>query len=183
VGLAGPGRIGGAEVRFQQTSRSKEDFEMRGYDFSPLYRSTVGFDRLFQTLDQLTSPDTGQTYPPYNIERTGEDAYRITMAVAGFGEKDLTIEAKQNSLTVKGEKTVEENQDGEVLYRGIAARAFERRFQLADHVEVTGASLENGLLHVDLKREIPEAMKPRTIAINGNAAKPRVVETKAVKAA
>jgi molecular chaperone IbpA len=156
---------------------------MRGLDFSPLYRSTVGFDRLFQTLDQLTSPDNGQTYPPYNIERTGEDAYRITMAVAGFSEKDLIIEAKQNTLTVKGEKTVEEGQEGEVLYRGIAARAFERRFQLADHVEVTGASLENGLLHVDLKREIPEAMKPRTIAINGNGAKPRVVDAKTVKAA
>ena len=154
---------------------------MRGFDFSPLYRSTVGFDRLFSTLDQLTSPDNGQTYPPYNIERTGEDAYRITMAVAGFGEKDLTIEAKQNSLAVKGEKQVEEGKDGDVLYRGIAARAFERRFQLADYVEVTGASLENGLLHVDLVREIPEAMKPRTIAINGS--RPRVIDTKTVKAA
>ena len=90
---------------------------MRGFDFSPLYRSTVGFDRLFQTLDQLTSPDNGQTYPPYNIERTGEDAYRITMAVAGFGEKDLTIEAKQNSLTVKGEKTVDESKEGDRTLR------------------------------------------------------------------
>ena len=150
---------------------------MRGFDFSPLYRSTVGFDRLFQTLDQLTSPDNGQTYPPYNIERTGEDAYRITMAVAGFGEKDLTIEAKQNSLTVKGEKTVDESKEGEVLYRGIAARAFERRFQLADHVTVQGASLENGLLHVDLVREIPEAMKPRQIPI-GNG-KGKVIEAQA----
>jgi molecular chaperone IbpA len=156
---------------------------MRGFDFSPLYRSTVGFDRLFATLDQLTSPDNGQTYPPYNIERTGEDAYRITMAVAGFGENDINIEAKQNSLTVKGEKTVEEGKEGEFLYRGIAARAFERRFQLADYVEVKGASLENGLLHIDLVREIPETMKPRTIAINGNGAKPRVVDAKTVKAA
>jgi molecular chaperone IbpA len=159
-----------------------EDLKMRGFDFSPLYRSTVGFDRLFDTLDQLTNPENGQTYPPYNIERTGEDAYRITMAVAGFGERDLTIEAKQNSLTVKGEKTIEEGKEGEVLYRGIAARAFERRFQLADYVEVAGASLENGLLHIDLVREIPEAMKPRNIAIGGGS-KPHVVDAKAVKAA
>jgi molecular chaperone IbpA len=145
---------------------------MRQFDLSPLYRSTVGFDRVFSVLDSLNGLDaTAQTYPPYNIERTGENAYRVTMAVAGFGESDLSIEAKENTLTVKGEKKVQENEkNAEVLYRGIAARAFERRFQLADYVEVRGASLENGLLHIDLVREIPEAMKPRTIAIaNGNA--------------
>ena len=116
-------------------------------------------------------------YPPYNIERTGENDYRITIAVAGFGENELTIESKENTLTVKGEKQVKEENDGEVLYQGIAARAFERVFQLADYVVVKGATLENGLLHVDLVREIPEAKKPRQIAINGKA-KPQVVETK-----
>ena len=135
---------------------------MRHMDFSPLYRSTVGFDRLFSMLDN-SAQDT-PSYPPYNIERTGENTYRITMAVAGFGEKDLSIEAKEHALTVKGERG-NETETGEVLYRGIAARAFERRFQLADFVEVKGASLENGLLHIDLSREIPEAMKPRKIEI------------------
>ena len=110
------------------------------------------------------------SYPPYNIERTGENAYRVTMAVAGFGQDDLTIESKENVLTVKGEKKgSEEQKENEFLYRGIASRAFERRFQLADHVEVKGALLENGLLHVDLVRNIPEAMKPRTIAINAGS--------------
>lgn len=138
---------------------------MRTYDLSPLYRSTVGFDRLFRLLDGMSNGD-GQPYPPYNIERTGENAYRITMAVAGFGESDLKIEAKENTLTVTGEKKSEtEKKEAEFLYRGIGARAFERRFQLADHVEVKGARLENGLLHIELVREIPEAMKPRTIAI------------------
>lgn len=145
---------------------------MRGFDLTPLYRSTVGFDRLFSLLDQAAGVDSGVPgYPPYNIERTGENAYRITMAVAGFGENDLSIESRENTLTVKGEKNVDEAKNGDVLYRGIAGRSFERRFQLADHVEVKGASLENGLLHVDLVREIPEAMKPRRITIaNGNAA-------------
>ncbi|MCC6982288.1 MAG: Hsp20 family protein [Bauldia sp.] len=152
---------------------------MRQFDLSPLYRSTVGFDRMFSMLDQLTNPDSGQTYPPYNIERTGEDSYRITMAVAGFAENELSIEAKQNSLTVRGEKTETETKDREVLYRGIAGRAFERRFQLADYVEVRGAKLENGLLHVDLVREIPEAMKPRSIAINGRNGKVSTIEPKA----
>ena len=138
---------------------------MRTLDLSPFYRSTVGFDRLFDLLDSAVNNEA-QTYPPYNIERTGENAYRITMAVAGFGESDLTIEAKESTLTVKGEKKADaEKKDSEFLYRGIGARAFERRFQLADHVEVKGAQLENGLLHVDLVREVPEAMKPRTIAI------------------
>ena len=139
---------------------------MRHLDFSPLYRSTVGFDRLFSMLDNSTQ-DT-PSYPPYNIERTGENTYRITMAVAGFGEKDLSIEAKEHALTVKGERG-NETETGEVLYRGIAARAFERRFQLADFVEVKGASLENGLLHIDLSREIPEAMKPRKIEISNGS--------------
>jgi len=154
---------------------------MRTIDFSPLYRSTVGFDRMFSMLDNMTSPEPAQTYPPYNIELTGENSYRITMAIAGFGEKDLSIEAKENTLTIKGEL---DNGDGEnaneVLFRGIAGRAFERRFQLADHVEVRDASLENGLLHIDLVREIPDAMKPRKIAITSGA---KLVEGKvAVKA-
>lgn len=146
---------------------------MRHMDFSPLYRSTVGFDRLFSMLDN-SAQDT-PSYPPYNIERTGENTYRITMAVAGFGEGDLTIEAKEHVLSVKGDRS-SENEAGEVLYRGIAARAFERRFQLADFVEVKGASLENGLLHIDLSREIPEAMKPRRIEIGGGAETARQIE-------
>ena len=148
---------------------------MRHYDFSPLYRQTVGFDRLFSTLDQLSGNDAANTYPPYNIERTGEDAYRITMAVAGFGEADLAIEARENALTIRGERKETKDEAVEVLHRGIAARAFERRFQLADHVEVKGADMENGLLHISLKREIPEAMKPRTIAVGTGA---KVIEAK-----
>jgi len=139
---------------------------MRNVDFSPLYRSTVGFDRLFNLLDTVGQPEQAPTYPPYNIERTGENDYQITMAVAGFGESELSIEAHANVLTVRGEKAEEEADDGrEYLYRGIAKRAFERRFQLADHMEVRGASLKNGILHVALLRNIPEAMKPRRIAI------------------
>ena len=150
---------------------------MRHVDFSPLYRSTVGFDRLFTMLDSLAQPDGGQTYPPYNIERTGEDAYRISMAVAGFSEEDISIEAHRNVLTVKGERKEETDKDGaELLYRGIAGRSFERRFQLADHVEVVGASLKNGLLFVDLKRNIPEELKPRKIAITASSAKAKQIE-------
>lgn len=154
---------------------------MRQYDFSPFYRSTVGFDRLFSMLDSLGQPDNGQSYPPYNIERTGEDAYRITMAVAGFEESEIAIETNQNVLSVKAEKAAEDKaEEREFLYRGIAARSFERRFQLADHVHVTGAELRNGLLHVDLKREIPEALKPRKIAIASHTAKPaKRIEAKA----
>lgn len=151
---------------------------MRTIDYSPLYRSTVGFDRLFSLLDNMSTPENGQTYPPYNIERTGEDSYRITMAVAGFAESDLTIEAKQNSLTVKGDKDESKDSETEVLFRGIAGRSFERRFQLADHVEIHQASLENGLLHIDLAREIPEAMKPRKIEIGK---KVKQLEGKATK--
>lgn len=140
---------------------------MRHVDFSPLYRSTVGFDRLFTMLDSLAQPDGAQTYPPYNIERTGEDSYRISMAVAGFSEDEISIEAHRNVLTVKGERKEESDSEGsDLLYRGIASRAFERRFQLADHVEVKGAELKNGLLHIDLKRNIPEELKPRKIAIS-----------------
>ncbi|MCR4282068.1 MAG: Hsp20 family protein [Bauldia sp.] len=152
---------------------------MRTFDLTPFYRSTVGFDRVFSLLDSLAD-GSGQTYPPYNIERTGEDAYRITMAVAGFGQGDLSIEAKENTLTVKGNKAETEEKESEFLYRGIGARAFERRFQLADHVEVKGASLENGLLHIDLVREIPEAMKPRTIPIG--AVKSKVTQIDQVAA-
>jgi len=150
---------------------------MRTFDLTPLYRSTVGFDRLFSLLDQATGLESAPSYPPYNIERTGENAYRITVAVAGFAEPELSIEVKENTLTIRGEKQAKQNEkDGEVLYQGIAARAFERRFQLADHVVVKGAALENGLLHVDLVREIPEAMKPRSIPIGNSSAK--VIDTK-----
>ena len=148
---------------------------MRTFDLAPLYRSTVGFDRLFSMLDGFES---APGYPPYNIERTGENAYRISVAVAGFGENELSIEAKENTLTIKGEKHARtDEKSGDVLYQGIAARAFERVFQLADYVVVKGATLENGLLHVDLVREIPEAKKPRQIPIGGVGAK--VLETKA----
>ena len=146
---------------------------MRTFDLSPLYRSTVGFDRLFSMMDGL---EAAPGYPPYNIERTGEYDYRVSVAVAGFGENELSIESKENTLTIKGSKQTKTEEDGEVLYQGIAARVF----QLADYVQVKNAALENGLLHVDLVREIPEAKKPRQIPIgNGQAqAKPQVVDTK-----
>lgn len=154
---------------------------MRHVDFSPFYRSTVGFDRLFSMLDSMGQPDSAQTYPPYNIERTGEDSYRITMAVAGFGEDELDLEAHRNVLTIKGEKTEQKETDGaELLYRGIAGRTFERRFQLADHVEVHGAELKNGLLHIDLVREVPEELKPRRISISAPTVKKgKQIEAKA----
>ena len=150
---------------------------MRTYDLTPFYRSTVGFDRLFSLLDQVTS-DGRPGYPPYNIERTGENAYRISLAVSGFAKDELSIVAKENTLTIKGEKVANENgkDQAEVLYRGIAARAFERVFQLADFVLVKNASLENGLLHVDLVREIPEAKKPRNIPIGSSASAAQVIE-------
>ena len=151
---------------------------MRQFDLAPLYRNTVGFDRLFSMLDQLVSVDSAPTYPPYNIERTGENAYRISVAVAGFTDQDLQIEVKENALTVRGERKQTEERKTDVLYQGIAARTFERRFQLADGVQVTGAALENGLLHVDLVREIPEAKKPKLIPIAGG--KPQTtIEAKA----
>jgi molecular chaperone IbpA len=153
---------------------------MRHFDLAPLYRNTVGFDRLFSMLDQLVSVDSTPSYPPYNIERTGENAYRISLAVAGFTDRDLSIEVKESTLAIRGEKTAEEKAD--VLYQGIAARSFERRFQLADGVQVTGASLENGLLHLDLVREIPEAKKPRQIQI-GSGRKAPTIEADAKQAA
>jgi molecular chaperone IbpA len=143
---------------------------MRHVDFTPLYRSTVGFDRIFSLLDNRGTADQTPSYPPYNIERTGENTYRITMAVAGFDENELSLEAHAHVLTVKGDKAESPSAgESEYLYRGIATRAFERRFQLADHVEVQSASLKNGLLHIDLLRSIPEAMKPRRIAIAAEA--------------
>ena len=157
---------------------------MRTYDLTPFYRSTVGFDRLFSLLDQTTA-DTSPGYPPYNIERTGENAYRISVAVSGFSQGELSIVAKENTLTIKGDKVANENgkDKAEVLYRGIAARAFERVFQLADYVVVKNASLENGLLHVDLSREIPEAKKPRSIPIATSAPSAQVVDSSAEKVA
>lgn len=147
---------------------------MRNFDFSPLFRSTIGFDRMNRLLESAYSADeSAQSYPPYNIEKTGESSYRITMAVAGFSEQDLDINVQENTLTIKG-KAKAESDGAQYLYRGIAGRAFERRFQLVDYVKVKGASLVNGLLHVELVREIPEQMKPRTIQIETNA--PRQVE-------
>lgn len=146
------------------------------FDFTPLYRSTVGFDRLARLLGDASSFEA-PAYPPYNIERVSDDEYRVTMAVAGFGTDDVLIEVKQNTLTVTGKKVEKAEKSSEFLHQGIANRAFERRFQLADYVQVTGAELENGLLHVSLKREVPEAMKPRTIAINGKSA-PKTIENK-----
>ena len=148
---------------------------MRTFDLTPFYRSTVGFDRLFSLLDQANGDGSG--YPPYNIERTGENNFRISVAVSGFSQNEISIVAKENTLTIKGEKAANENsQSSEVLYRGIASRAFERQFQLADFVQVKNASLENGLLHVDLVREIPEAKKPRQIPITTSAPAPQVTE-------
>jgi molecular chaperone IbpA len=168
---------------------------MRAFDFSPLFRSTVGFDRMYELLDAATRLDDSQlSYPPYNIEKTGTDKYRITMAVAGFGLEDLNIVSQENSLVIAGKapgskapgskapgskteeaRTQESQGASEYLHRGIGRRAFQRRFELADHIKVVGASLENGLLHVDLLREVPEEQKPRTIAINAG---PRAIEGK-----
>ncbi len=139
---------------------------MRSLDFSPLFRSTIGFDRVFDLLDSVSRYDTAQTFPPYNIERNDENHYRISLAVAGFGEKDLNVEMRDGVLTVQG-KRGDEAEKTDYLYQGIAGRAFERRFQLAEHVEVKGAKLENGLLHVDLERVVPEERKPRRVPING----------------
>ena len=139
---------------------------MRTFDFSPLYRSAIGIDRFANLLDESLRADT-PSYPPYNIELQGENQYRITMAVAGFAENELEIEVKGDALLVTGRKEKEKADERKYLYQGIAARGFERRFQLADHVKVMAAHLEHGLLHVDLVREIPEEMKPRKISING----------------
>ena len=152
---------------------------MRTFDLTPLYRSTVGFDRMANLIDHALSADTAtQSYPPYNIEKTGEDHYRITVAAAGFTADDLNIESRENQLVIAASKAKAEDEGDErrMLHRGIAERAFERRFQLADHVRVAEARLEHGLLHVDLVREVPEALKPRTIQIATGAA-PRTIET------
>ncbi len=138
---------------------------MRTFDLTPLYRSTVGFDRVFDLLDSVGKAESGG-YPPYNIERLDENDYRITLAVAGFGEADLDVELHENTLTVTGSRQ-DADEGREFLYQGIAGRSFERRFQLAEHVQIAGASLVNGLLNIELKREIPDAKKPRKIAING----------------
>ena len=138
---------------------------MRNFDLAPLYRATVGFDQIADLLDRVMSSDVGQpTYPPYNIEKTADDAYRISVAVAGFSADDLGVEVKDGSLVVSARKS-EEDEGRTYLHRGIATRAFERRFQLADHVRVIGATHADGMLHIDLRREVPEALKPRRIEI------------------
>ena len=156
---------------------------MRTFDLAPFYRSTIGFDRLVSLLDQANG-DGATGYPPYNIERTGENDFRISVAVSGFSQNEISIVAKENTLTIKGEKAANENTEGqsEVLYRGIASRAFERQFQLADFVQVKNATLENGLLHVDLVREIPEAKKPRVIPISSSTPASPVIEGNKVAA-
>jgi molecular chaperone IbpA len=141
---------------------------MATIDFAPLFRTAIGFDRLARLVDTAASGQEAQTYPPYNIEKTGDDSYRLTMAVAGFRPEDLDITVKDNTLFVSG-RVANEGQRAEILYRGIAGRAFERRFVLADHIVVEGADVQHGLLHVGLKRVVPEALKPRKIAIGSVA--------------
>jgi molecular chaperone IbpA len=151
---------------------------MRQFDFSPLYRSTIGFDRLVQLLDTVAGFDNEvASYPPYNIELLADNQYRITMAVAGFGEDEIKIEVKESTLSVRGEKKPEKK-ERQFLHRGIAQRGFERRFQLADYVEVSGAELKDGLLHIELIRNLPERMKPRQIQI-GSSTQPQQVEARA----
>jgi len=151
---------------------------MTTFDFSPLYRNSVGFDRLATMLSTASRQEPGKSYPPYNIRALGENHYQITMAVAGFSEEDLNITTEQNRLVVTGDRKNEAEEQGEILHRGIATRAFERRFNLADHVRVVDASMENGLLHIELERELPEAMKPRTITIGKPKARLLDVEAK-----
>ena len=152
---------------------------MRSYDLSPLFRSTVGFDRMMRLLDAAGRVDeSALTYPPYNIEKTGEDSYRVTMAVAGFSQDELNITVQEGVLTVTG-KAVKEEEPKQFLHRGIARRAFERRFELADHIQVRGADLRDGLLAIELVREIPEAMKPRSIKIGSSKVEPKVIDSKA----
>jgi molecular chaperone IbpA len=148
-----------------------EDDLMRTFDFAPLYRASVGFDQIADMMDRVLSSDVSQsTYPPYNIEKTSDDTYRISVAVAGFSDDDLTVEVKENALIVAAKKADADAQERTFLHRGIATRAFERRFQLADHVHVTGATHQDGMLHIELKREVPEALKPRRIEIANSAA-------------
>jgi len=154
---------------------------MRNFDLAPLYRATVGFDQIADMMDRVLSNDMAQpTYPPYNIEKTADDAYRISIAVAGFAESDLLVEVKDGALVVSAQKA-EDDSERSFLHRGIATRAFERKFQLADHVRVTGATHADGMLHIDLVREVPEALKPRRIEIaSGEAVEKDVVDAKAV---
>jgi molecular chaperone IbpA len=155
---------------------------MRPIDLSPLYRSTIGFDRLASMLDSMSGLDSETNgFPPYNIERLAETEYRITMAVAGFAEDELKIDVKETALSVRGEKKPDPT-ERQFLHRGIAARSFERRFQLADYVEVKGANVVNGLLHIDLVRNVPERMKPRTIAIGSGAAAADATKTRQIEA-
>ncbi len=151
---------------------------MHAFDLSPLFRSTVGFDHLARMLDTASRVDEqAVSYPPYNIEKLSEDSYRITMAVAGFGDSDLTVTTQNHSLVVTGQTRKEADEKVQYLHRGIAGRAFERRFELAEHIRVVGASLANGLLHIELTREVPETLKPRTIPIGGTTTK--VIDNKA----
>ncbi|SFJ36270.1 Hsp20 family protein [Celeribacter neptunius] len=152
---------------------------MRNFDLAPLYRATVGFDQIADLMDRVLTQDVSQpSYPPYNIEKTAEDGWRISLAVAGFSTEDIAIEQRENALIVAARKADSEaEKEKTYLHRGIATRAFERRFTLAEHVKVTGASHENGMLHIDLKREVPEALKPRRIEIAG----PNTVETKVIE--
>jgi len=153
---------------------------MRTFDFAPLHRATIGFDQIANLMDRALSADAAQpSYPPYNIEKTDADSYRISIAVAGFAEDDLSVEVKENALVVAAKKA-EDGEDRTFLHRGIATRAFERRFTLADHVRVTGASHENGMLHIDLHREVPEALKPRRIEISSSRSSRPEIEAKAV---
>jgi molecular chaperone IbpA len=157
---------------------------MRSFDLSPLFRYSVGFDRLDDLFETAFRGAQEPSYPPYNIIKTGQDAYRITLAVAGFGEGELDLVAQENVLTVRGKANdAETDKNVAYLHRGIARRAFEHRFQLADHVKVTGAKLTNGLLDIELVREVPEAMKPQKIAIGKDKGEPMVIEGKSAKAA
>ena len=155
---------------------------MRTYDFSPLWRSTVGFDRLFDLINNEV-PNVQDTYPPYDIVRTGEESYRITLALAGFTPEQITVTAQQNRLTVTGAKVENGNGRQDYIFHSIAARPFERKFSLADHVEVEGATFHNGLLHIDLARKVPEAMKPRRIEIGSGPASVTDAKSRAIKAA
>lgn len=151
---------------------------MRSFDFAPLHRASIGFDQIADLMDRALTTDVAQpSYPPYNIEKTAVDAYRISIAVAGFAEADLSVEVKENGLSVTAKKAPDESERS-YLHRGIATRAFERRFTLADHVRVSGASHADGMLHIDLQREVPEALKPRRIEISNHSARSNVVEAK-----
>ena len=153
---------------------------MRHFDFSPLYRATIGFDDVADMMDRLMASDGGQpSYPPYNIEKTAEDAYRISIAVAGLAADELNVEVKERALIISGRKG-DEGKERSFLHRGIATRAFDRKFQLADHVVVKGASHEDGMLHIDLQRELPETLKPRQISISAPTAVNQVVDAQAV---